>query len=90
MATPRSRFDQTDPTDLQPDQRLREMAAVLAAGILRLQTDPSAIPIRRSRNRVCTTESPRKKAAIPPKNPQESGEDGLELSRDGCPDGQRG
>lgn len=78
MATRRVLFDPADPIDLDPDQRLRKVAAILAAGVIRMR-------IRRG------TASPERPAApCMSQNPPESGESRLELSRRSSPDGQRG
>lgn len=37
MATRRVLFDPADPIDLDPDQRLREVGAILAAGVIRMR-----------------------------------------------------
>ena len=37
MAKRRDLFDPTDPADLQPEQRLTEIAAILAAGVIRMR-----------------------------------------------------
>ena len=37
MAKRRDQFDPTDQAGLQPEQRLTEVAAILAAGVLRLR-----------------------------------------------------
>jgi len=42
MAPPRERFDPTDPAGLHPDQRQREVAAILAAGVIRARPRPSS------------------------------------------------
>ena len=78
MATPRDRFDPTDPAGVRPEQRRREVAAILAAGVIRL--------------RVCrgTASSPRRTAACMSQISPESGETRLELSRRSSPDGQCG
>jgi len=50
MAMCRDLFDPTDPTDLQPEQRQREVAAILAAGLIRIREEqvragpPSRVP----------------------------------------------
>jgi hypothetical protein len=78
MATRRERFDPTDPASLHPEQRQREVAAILAAGVIRMRVRAGAI---RSgcRSSACMSQ-------ISP----DSGETRLELSRRSSPDGQRG
>ena len=78
MATRRVLFDPTDPTSLQPEQRQRDVAAILAAGVIRMR-------VRRG-----TTSSSRRSAACMSQISPESGETRLELSPRSSPDGQRG
>lgn len=78
MATPRERFDPTDPAGLHPEQRKREVAAILAAGVIRMR-------IRRG-----TASSGDRTPACMSQISPESAETRLELSRRGSPDGQRG
>ncbi len=78
MATRRDRFDSTDPANFQPEQRQREVAAILAAGVIRMR-------VRRG-----TASSSRRAAACISQIPPESGETRLELSRRSSPDGQCG
>ncbi len=93
MAKRRDLFDPTDPANLQPEQRQREVAAILAAGVIRMRerrqvTMPT---VRLCRNRVRTAVSPKgRAAACLPQIPSESGENCLELSRRSSPDGQCG
>lgn len=78
MASRRVLFDSADAAELQPDQRQRQVAAILAAGVIRMR-------IRRG------TASPERPAApCMSQNPPESGESRLELSRRSSPDGQCG
>ncbi len=74
MAKRRDLFDPTDLAHMTPPQRLREVAAVLAAGVLRI----------REQRRKRAVASPRFSDV------SESGEIRLELSRRSSPDGQRG
>lgn len=78
MATRRVLFDPTDPTSLQPEQRQRDVAAILAAGVIRMRVSRGA------------ASSSRDAAACMSQIPPESGESRLELSRRSSPDGQRG
>ena len=78
MATRRDPVDPTDPADLQPEQRQREVAATLAAGVIRMRQRRGAAS---SRHRLAACMS-----QISP----DSGETRLELSRRSSPDGQRG
>ena len=60
MAAPRAPFDPTDPDLLTPEQRLDELAALLAAGaerLLRTSPTPPQIPDS-SPNRLDTTPEP--------------------------------
>ena len=65
MSTQSHVFDPTDPADLTPEQRLAEVSAILAAGVLRLR-------------RRCAF-SAKLPPSGNLQNPQESGESGLEL-----------
>ncbi|NOT00441.1 MAG: hypothetical protein HOP29_07415 [Phycisphaerales bacterium] len=93
MATRRDLFDPADPADLQPEQRLTEVAAILAAGVIhmrerRVATAPNVRPCRNGRG---TDESAmRRTAASTSKISPESGEIRLELSDERSPDGQCG
>jgi hypothetical protein len=78
MATRRVLFDPADPAGLLPEQRQREVAAILAAGVIRMRARRGAASSRR-RTAVCMWQ-------ISP----ESGETRLELSRRSSPDGQCG
>lgn len=78
MATPRERFDPTDPAGLHPEQRQRDVAAILAAGVIRMRVRSGIVPSGRRRTASMSQTSP------------ESGETRLELSRRSSPDGQRG
>jgi len=78
MATRRVLFDPTDPASLPPDQRRREIATILAAGVIRMRQRRGAASTRR-RAAACLSQ-------ISP----ESGETRLELSRRSRPDGQCG
>jgi hypothetical protein len=91
MATLRDLVDPTDPTDLQPEQRQREVAAILAAGVIRIRVKQAArvAPSGQTRPRWGggTTSSIRRGAACMPKISPEFGEIPLELPRPGRPDG---
>ncbi|GIK15646.1 MAG: hypothetical protein BroJett003_06100 [Planctomycetota bacterium] len=78
MAARRERLNPTDLTDLQPEQRLHEVAAILAAGVIRMRV------------RRCATSSRHGTAACKSQISPESGETRLELSRRSSPDGQCG
>ena len=80
MATRRDLFDPSDPEQLQPEQRLTEVAAILAAGMLRIrQRRQVTMPnVRLGRNRGPALAPPRGRA---PQLPWESGENSLQLSR---------
>jgi len=78
MATRRVLFDPTNPAELHPDQRQREVAAILAAGVIRMRVRRGAASSGR-RTPACMSQ-------IPP----DSGETRLELSRRSSPDGQCG
>jgi hypothetical protein len=78
MATRRDLFDPTDPASLHLEQRQREVAAILAAGVIRIR-------LRRG-----TASSTRPTAACMSQISPEFGETRLELSRRSSPDGQCG
>lgn len=91
--TTRDPFDPTDPANLQPEQRQREVAAILATGVIRMRERRAvSIPnVRPCRNRVRRTGSTKRRAALGiSKIPPESGENCLELSRSSRPDGPCG
>jgi len=93
MATRRDLFDPTDPEGLQSEQRLSEVAAILAAGVIRMreQRAVTVSEVRPCRNWVRSTGSPRRRAAASvSKIPPESDETRLEVSRETRPDGQCG
>jgi hypothetical protein len=79
MATRRGLVDPTDPSDLQPEQRQRDVAAILAAGVIRMRVRRGTIASSRRRTAAGMSQ-------ISP----ESGETRLELSRRSSPDGQCG
>ncbi len=78
MASRRVLFDPADPSDLQPEQRQRQVAAILAAGVIRMR-------LRRG-----AASSSRGPAACMSQISTDSGETRLELSRRSSPDGQCG
>ena len=78
MATRRVPFDPADAADFHPEQRQREVAAILAAGVIRMR-------VRRG-----TTSSRHRTAACMSQVSPEFDETRLELSRRSSPDGQRG
>ncbi len=93
MAKDRDPFDPTDPAPLQPEQRLAEIAAILAAGVLRMrERRPATVRnVQSCRNWVrCTTSPNRRRKTFTPKISPESGETRLEFSRRSRPDGQCG
>lgn len=93
MASRRDLFDPSDPEQLRPEQRLVEVAAILAAGVIRMRGQcGAALPkVRLSRNSVCSTGSAAPLAARGiSKIPPESGGNCLELLRRTRPDGQCG
>ena len=94
MAKRRDLFDPTDPARLQPEQRLTDVASILAAGVIRMREKRRAAPapiVRARPGRVrSTASSSRRRAACMSKIPPESRETRLELSRRSSPDGQRG
>lgn len=71
-------FDPADPASLHPEQPQREVAAILAAGVIRMR-------VRRG-----TASSKRTAAAGMSQISPESAETRLELSRRSSPDGQCG
>ena len=94
MATRRDLFDPTDPAGLRREQRLDEVAAILAAGVIRMREQRLAVAapnVGGFRIQVSDTASSRGRAAAGmPKIPPESGQTRLELSRRSRPDGQCG
>ena len=74
MAQRSDLFDPTDPAHMTPQKRLAEVAAVLAAGVLRM----------RERRRKRAIASPQLSDS------SESGKTRLELSHRSSPDGQCG
>jgi len=94
MATGRDLFDPTDPTGLTPEQRLTGIAAILAAGLVRMRERRRATATgnggaRPGRTRG-TAASDRRTLAYTSEISPESGETRLELSHRSSPDGQRG
>jgi len=71
-----SRHDPTDPADMSPEDRLAEIAAILAEGVVRL----------RRRSGIPATSSPPEISG----NPLESGRIGLDLSSKSRLHGQHG
>ncbi|MBK9121334.1 MAG: hypothetical protein IPM18_17280 [Phycisphaerales bacterium] len=92
MAARRARFDPTDSTTLQPEQRLHEVAAILAAGMIRMRAAFSARA--RASGQQARADEPHHSdvphAACMSQISTESGETHLELSRRSSPDGRRG
>lgn len=78
MATRCDLLDSSDPANLPPEQRQREVAAILAAGVIRMCMRRGA------------TSSNRRSAACISQISPDSGETRLELSRPSSPDGQCG
>ena len=94
MATRRDLFDPTDPANLQPEQRQREVAAILAAGVIRMREKRRATRARvvrapASRARGDASSSRRRAVSMSQISPRSS-ETRLELSRQSSPDGQCG
>jgi len=92
MTTRRDLLDPFDPEQLRPEQRLAEVAAILAAGVIRMRGQRAATvdKVRLRRNCRSAEGSRRREAACISKIPPESGENRLELSRGSRPDGQCG
>lgn len=94
MAASRDLVDPTDPASLQPEQRRREVAAILAAGVMRMRHNRAVAPARVVRMRAGrgrgAESSSRPTAACMSQVSPESGESCLELSHRGSSDGQRG
>lgn len=78
MATPRLLFDHADAANLHPERRHREIAAILAAGVIRMR-------MRRGAKSTSGGTAARMSQISP-----ESGATRLELSRRSSPDGQCG
>jgi hypothetical protein len=94
MATHRDLFDPTDPAKLQPEQCLTQVAAILAAGVIRMREKRKAAPApivrtRPGRSRGAASSSRRRIACMSP-IPPDSRETRLEFSRLSSPDGQCG
>ena len=89
MAKRRDLFDPTDPANLQPEQRLTEVAAILAAGAIRMRARRAATVRKnqpgRSRDRKAIS-AVLSASAIKSQISSESGENCLELSRRSGPD----
>ena len=93
MTKRRDLFDPTDPGHFQSEQRLTEVAAILAGGVIRMREQRAVtVPkVRPCGNRIRSTGSPnRRPAACTPKILPESGETRLEVSRPSRPDGRCG
>jgi hypothetical protein len=86
-------FDPTDPAGIPAEQRLTEVCAILAAGVIRMREGPKATEprIRPYRNLVRGARPP-KRGSTPfmPEKSRKSDEGRLEVSRGSRPDGQRG
>jgi len=78
MAAHREPFDPTDPANLAPERRQGDVAAILAASVIRMRMRRGATSLRHRATASMSQISP------------ESGETRLELSRRSSPDGQRG
>jgi len=89
MATRCDLFDPSDPQQLRPEQRLAEVAAILAAGVIRmrLRRAATAAKVRPCRTNRHPVSPKRGAAAIMSQIPSDSGQDRLELSRRSRPDG---
>ena len=93
MAKRSDRSDPTDPVSLRPEQRLTELAMILAVGVLRMREQrPVTVPkVRPCRNQVPTVASPNgRRVSCLPQFASESGENCLELSGRSRPDGPCG
>jgi hypothetical protein len=94
MTRRRVLFDPADPTSLHPEQRQREVAAILAAGVIRMRAKRGAGPARIARTRAGRARADaslrRHTTACMPQISPESGETRLELSRRSSPDAQCG
>lgn len=93
MAVRRELLDPTDPASVPPTDRVTEVAAILAAGVIRLRAErTSALPRFRSRRNSAghggagTSKPPPGTSKFPP----ESRETRLEVSRSSRPDGPCG
>jgi hypothetical protein len=84
MATRHVPFNPADVADLQHDQRQREVAAILAAGVIRIRVRRGTASS--SRRAPPASRRTSRMSQIPP----ESGETRLELSRRSSPDAQCG
>jgi len=91
MAVRPDLFDPTDAAGLQPEQRLTEVAAILAAGVIRMRGRRAAAlhKVRQCRNNRSAGLSGRGEVRSMSQIPSESGQNRLELSRRSSPDGQR-
>lgn len=94
MATRCVPFDPADPANFQPEQRQREIAAILAAGVIRMRLRRAAAPVPMARARPgrcrANTSSMHRNAACMSQISPESGETRLELSHRSSPDDQCG
>lgn len=93
MAKRRDLFDPSDPANLQPEQRLAEVAAILAAGVIHMRERRAATVrnVHPCRNWVRGTTSPnRLRKTCMPKVFPESGRTRLELSCRTRPNSQCG
>jgi len=92
MTTRRALYDPTDPAGLQPEQRLHEVAAIVAAGVIRMrgQRAVSMPKVRPCRNHRSTGSPKRGAGPCMSQIPSDSGENCLELPRRSSPDGQCG
>lgn len=92
MAVRRELFDPTDPASLPPTDRITGVAAILAAGVIRMRTRQAvSVPkVRLSRN--TRSAGAWKSSAAPSMSqiPSDSGGTRLEVSGSSRPDGQRG
>lgn len=93
MAVRHELFDPTDPAILKPEQRHREVATILAAGLIRMREQRSVtVPNVRSCRNSGRSTSPvgLRRSSDMSEIPPESGETRLEVSRSSRPDGPCG
>ncbi len=91
MATRRDLFDPTDPANLKPEQRLAEIAAMLAKGVIRLRKQrPIAPALANQGTKIHRSATNRPIPASIVGFSSEFASTALEVSRETSPDGPRG